>query len=131
MAGERPPDRDELNARAKRLRREMTVPEQRLWYALRDRRLAGWKFRRQVVFGPYIVDFYSHSARLVLEIDGDSHIERGAQDRSRQAWLEARGLHVLRVSNDDLLRDEQDVIEGIAAVLARLGPASEQQHSRQ
>src|SRR5271157_3985808 len=69
----------------------MTAPERLIWYALRDRRLAGWKFRRQVVIGPYIVDFYSHAASLVLEIDGDSHADRGASDRARQPGSRALG----------------------------------------
>ena len=51
-----------MTRRARELRRDMTGPELRLWYALRDRRLAGSKFRRQVVIGPYIVDFYNHAA---------------------------------------------------------------------
>ena len=81
----------DLIRRARQLRRDMTAPERLIWYALRDRRLAGCKFRRQVVIGPYIVDFYSHAASLVLEIDGDSHADRGASDRAREAWLEGLG----------------------------------------
>jgi very-short-patch-repair endonuclease len=68
--------------RARELRREMTVPERVVWQALRDRRLAGWRFRRQAAIGPYIVDFYCHAARLVLEIDGLSHVGRGDEDAS-------------------------------------------------
>ena len=95
----------------------MTGPEKNLWYALRDRRLAGWKFRRQVAIGPYIVDFYNHPTQVVLELDGDSHIDRAAQDRDRQSWLEAQGLHVLRIANDDVLKDIESVLEGILQVL--------------
>jgi adenine-specific DNA-methyltransferase len=95
----------------------MTGPERRLWLALRDRRLAGWKFRRQAVIGPFIVDFYSHAARLVVEIDGASHHDRADADRARQAWIEAQGLNVIRISNDDVLRDLDSVVEGIATLL--------------
>ncbi len=106
----------ELIRRARQLRRHMTGPERLIWYALRDRRLAGWKFRRQVVIGPYIVDFYSHGASLVLEIDGNSHADRGASDRGREAWLEGLGLRV-RISNDEVLHGLEGVIEGIAEIL--------------
>ena len=95
----------------------MTGPERLIWYALRDRRLAGWKFRRQVVIGPYIVDFYSHAASLLLEIDGDSHADRGASDRGREAWLEGLGLRVVRISNDEVLHGLEGVVEGIAEIL--------------
>ncbi len=117
MAAKRRLVNHELIQRARELRRNMTEPERRLWYALRDRRLAGWKFRRQAVFGPFILDFYSHVASLALEIDGDSHIERAASDRARQDWLEAQGVKVVRVANDEILQDLEAVIEGIAKVL--------------
>jgi len=107
----------ELIRRARQLRRDMTGPERLIWYALRDRRLAGWKFPRQVVIGPYIVDFYSHAASLVLEIDGDSHADRGASDRGREAWLEGLGLRVVRISNDEVLHGLEGVVEGIAEIL--------------
>jgi very-short-patch-repair endonuclease len=101
----------------------MTGPERRLWYALRDRRLAGFKFRRQVVIGPFIVDFYHHDAGLVIEIDGESHADRGEADRERQAWLESRKLRVLRFTNDDILHDLENVLVAIASALNR-PPAS-------
>src|SRR5690348_11679826 len=74
----------ELIRRARRLRRESTAPERRLWYALRDHRLEGLKFRRQVVIGPYIVDFHSRAASLAIELDGDSHADQGPVDHGRQ-----------------------------------------------
>src|SRR4051812_33057606 len=88
---------------ARRLRREMTVPERRLWYALRGRRLQGWKFRRQVPIGPFVVDFYCDSAQLVIEVDGRSHDDRGEADRTRERGLSEHGYRVLRVSNDFVL----------------------------
>jgi len=117
MAAKRRSADRELTQRARELRRDMTEPERRLWYALRDRRLAGWKFRRQAVFGPFILDFFSHDASLALELDGDSHIERAASDRARQDWLEVRGVKVVRISNDDVLHDLEAVVEGIAKIL--------------
>jgi very-short-patch-repair endonuclease len=61
---------------AQQLRKENTPPEQLLWLALRNGQIAGLKFRRQYPVGPYVVDFYCHSANLVVEIDGMSHIDR-------------------------------------------------------
>jgi len=104
--------------RARQLRREMTLPERSLWYALRDRRLAAWKFRRQSPIGPYIVDFFCHAAGLALEVDGRSHDDRYEADRTRQAELEARGLRVLRVSNDDVFFHMEDVLNAILGALA-------------
>jgi very-short-patch-repair endonuclease len=117
----------EMIRRARQLRRDMTGPECRLWYALRDRRVVGSKFRRQVVIGPYIVDFYNHAARLVVELDGDSHADRGASDRAREAWLEAQGLRVIRISNDDVLHDLEGAVEGIANAL---GSQTMHEHDR-
>ena len=89
-----------------------------IWYALRDRRLAAWKFRRQSPIGPYIVNFFCHAAGLVLEVDGRSHDDRYEADRTRQAELEARGSRVLRVSTDDILYHMEDVLNAILGALA-------------
>ncbi len=102
-------------ARARRLRREMTGPERSLWRALRGLNRRGWKFRRQVPFGPFIVDFYEPARRLVIELDGDSHADRGEYDQSRQAWLESQNLRMLRIANDDVLEDVDAVVEAILA----------------
>ena len=88
--------------RAKELRREQTSAETKLWYVLRNRQLGGYKFRRQQPLGKFIVDFICKSAKLVIEIDGDSHAEQVAYDRSRTKWLEERGYEVVRYTNDDV-----------------------------
>ena len=106
-----------MTRRSRQRRRELTGPERRLWYAMRDRRLEDWKFRRQVPIGPYIADFYCHSARLVVEVDGDSHADRADSDRAREAWLEGQGLLVIRISNDEILHELEGIIERIAHVL--------------
>ena len=77
------------NTNAVRLRRTKTDAERRMWFALRDRRFAGTKFRRQVPIGPYIADFLCAQARLVLEIDGGQH---GEMDQARDEWLAAQGF---------------------------------------
>jgi very-short-patch-repair endonuclease len=92
--------------RARRLRRDATVPERLLWARLR-RRALGVRFLRQHPIGPFIVDFYTPDARLAIEVDGRSHDGREAYDAARQAYLEARGVRVLRLTNDDVLRDPE------------------------
>ena len=108
-----------MKERARELRKNSTIPERILWGMLRDRRLAGVKFRRQHCVGPYIVDFYCLSRRMVVELDGRSHDDRGDYDRGRQDYLESvAGLHVIRVGNDDVLADPESVI---LAILKALG----------
>jgi len=103
--------------RAKALRASLTPPERALWEVLRASRL-GVKFQRQVVLPPYVADFASRSARLVVELDGDSHAGREAEDAARTAALEARGYRVVRFTNSDVLTN----IEGVArAILVALG----------
>jgi very-short-patch-repair endonuclease len=112
----------EMLERARRLRRDLTIPEQRLWQALRDRRLSGVKFRRQVVLGAYVVDFFQSTHRLVIEIDGASHMDRGEYDRMRQTWLEGQGYHVIRVSNDEILFELDRVLDAVLLALDRVEP---------
>ncbi|HET6972169.1 MAG TPA: endonuclease domain-containing protein [Phenylobacterium sp.] len=82
--------------RARRLRRNQTEAEARLWELLRSGRSEGWKWRRQVPVGPFMVDFLCLEAALAVEVDGGVHAERAEQDVRRQAYLERRGLQVLR-----------------------------------
>lgn len=96
------PVKPEKLAFAKRLRREMTAAEARLWQRLRAGRLGGFHFHRQRVIGRYIADFYCARAGLVIEVDGDSHAGQEEYDRERQAQLEARGLRVIRFTNDEI-----------------------------
>ncbi|MEN3009753.1 MAG: endonuclease domain-containing protein [Candidatus Bipolaricaulaceae bacterium] len=100
---------------ARRLRREMTPAERLLWYHLRDRRLAGFKFRRQVPLGPYIVDFLCAEKRVVVEIDGGGHNlpDERAQDLERTRFLEAHGYRVLRFWNNEVLGN----LEGVLSVI--------------
>jgi len=96
---------------ARRLRRNATIPERMLWNRLRGGSLAGLKFRRQQPIGPYIVDFFCHEAALVVEVDGRSHDDRGKEDCQRETFLrEQQRLQVLRVSNDDVLKETEAVL---------------------
>ena len=94
---------------ARELRRRQTDAERLLWSRLRDRRLLGWKFRRQVPLERYIVDFYCHERRLVVELDGGQHLGCVA-DIERDAWLKAQGLQVLRFWNHDVLVRTEGVL---------------------
>ncbi|MFZ5718931.1 MAG: endonuclease domain-containing protein [Pseudomonadota bacterium] len=89
-------------ARARQLRRDDTDAEARLWSALRAARLGGWKWKRQVPFGPYFLDFLCVDAGLVVEVDGGQHADQVAYDARRTAYLEHSGLRVLRFWNTEV-----------------------------
>jgi very-short-patch-repair endonuclease len=101
----------ELTERARNLRRFDTRAEALLWEALRAHRLGGWKWKRQVPRGPFIVDFYCAGAGLVVEVDGATHNadDEIAYDLRRTAFLEAQGFTVLRVTN-------RGVYDGLASI---------------
>jgi adenine-specific DNA-methyltransferase len=100
---------------AKRLRRDQTDVERKLWYALRNRRFAGFKFRRQQPIGPYVVDLVCFDARLVIELDGSQHglPENAATDKTRTRWLETQGFRVKRYWNHDMIESFDGVMEDI------------------
>jgi len=97
--------------RARKLRKESTDAERRIWRELRDRRFDGAKFRRQVAVGPYVADFLSYELRLIVEVDGSQHAERRTEDEARTRWLESQGFRVLRFWNRDVLLRTRDVME--------------------
>jgi len=102
---------------ARRLRRDQTDAERVLWFRLRDRRLAGWKFRRQAPIDRYVVDFVCADARVIVELNGGQHAERTEQDRARTAVLEAMGYLVLRFWDNDVLGNTDGVVETILNAL--------------
>ncbi len=108
-----------LRKRARAMRGAPTEAEQRLWRLLRDRRLGGLKFRRQVPIGPYIVDFLCVGARLIVEADGSQH-GGSRHDETRDAFLASEGWSVLRFWNHDILRNSEGVLD---TILARAGLA--------
>jgi len=93
-----------------------TDAEKALWRLLRDRRLGGLKFRRQVALGPYTVDFICFERRVVIEADGSQHADN-SRDRVRDAWLESQGFRVWRFWNSDILAQADSVGATIAAGL--------------
>lgn len=99
--------------RARFLRNAMTPSENILWQHLRKKRLSGILFRRQHPISNFIVDFYCHEARLVIEIDGDIHNqqENKEYDENRTFELEKFGLKVIRFSNDDINNNITKVLE--------------------
>jgi very-short-patch-repair endonuclease len=101
---------------AKRLRREATPAERRLWKALRRDALDGFHFRRQQVIEGYIADFYCDGAKLAIELDGGVHQEQWQYDESRDRAIASMGVRVLRISNDAML-DVEAVIELIRQAL--------------
>ena len=100
------------NENARRLRRDATDAERRLWSALRDRRLSGYRFRRQFPIGRFIVDFACTKHRLIVEADGSQHAD-SEPDRERTAWLEEQGWRVLRFWNNDVLTNTNGVVETV------------------
>ena len=109
------------NEHARRLRREATDSERRLWSALRDRRLNGYRFRRQYPIGRYVADFACTRHRLIVEADGGQHADNGA-DLRRTEWLEEQGWRVLRFWNNDVLTNTEGVVETILKELSESNP---------
>ncbi|MCE9559878.1 MAG: DUF559 domain-containing protein [Armatimonadetes bacterium] len=93
--------------RARELRKSMNFAEVKVWQALRQSVREGIRVRRQHPVGPFILDFYCHSARLALELDGSSHEGDGKADAARDAWLNKNGITVLRAWNS--LTDNDNV----------------------
>ena len=110
--------RRNLLPNAKRMRRQPTEAERKLWALLRAKRLLGWKFKRQEQIGDFIVDFVCFSARLIVEADGSQHAE-SLGDEARNEYLESQGFRILRFWNNDILANPEGVL---TALLAALGP---------
>jgi very-short-patch-repair endonuclease len=115
--GAEPPTRKALLERAKRMRANPTEAEQRLWSILRAKRLSGFKFRRQLIIEPYIVDFTCLEQRLIVEADGSQHADDPG-DLRRDAFLQRQGFRVLRFWNNDILGGSEAVADAIYAALS-------------
>ena len=108
--------------RARRLRRHQTDAERILWFRLRGRRLAGWKFKRQVPIDGFIVDFVCADAKVIVELDGSQHAVRTRQDEERTKTLEAMGYLALRFWNNDVMSNPDGVLEEILNTLNQQSP---------
>ncbi|HEY0018289.1 MAG TPA: endonuclease domain-containing protein [Longimicrobium sp.] len=109
----------ELIEQARRFRKAQTTAEELLWEVLRDRQLAGIKFRRQHPVSRFIFDFYCPAARLVIELDGPVHDPQRERDEARTAALESRNFRVIRFRNEE-------VFDALPSVLDRIVAAVEQ-----
>ena len=108
----------EIQNRARELRCEMTPAEKKLCAHLRFAQLDRARFRRQHAVGRFIVDFFCAQAKLVIEVDGDSHVTQAEYDAARTQWLnEQRNYRVLRFNNDQVLHNIEAVLERILETL--------------
>ncbi|MGV1100872.1 endonuclease domain-containing protein [Thiovibrio sp. JS02] len=105
---------------ARTLRKKQTEAEKRLWSRLRNRQLAGYKFRRQFPIGPYVVDFACLSHSLLIEVDGEQHAGAVAYDHTRSRFLEQEGYTVLRFWNNEALAETEAVLQRIYEELAEV-----------
>lgn len=117
-----------IRSRAKVLRQGMTRAETLLWRYLKAHRIDGLGFRRQVPFRHFVADFACHAARIIVELDGETHdfVSRQNSDKARDVFFRSQGYLILRFANDDVLKDLAGVIEAIrnAAVPRHMLPPS-------
>jgi very-short-patch-repair endonuclease len=106
-----------LLTRARSARKNMTESENRLWYYLRDRRLSGYKFVRELVIGVYIADFVCRRKKLIIEVVGGQHVDAAEYDRIRTKFFEGEGYRVLRFWSSDVMGNIEGVLEEILAWL--------------
>jgi very-short-patch-repair endonuclease len=111
-----PKARPNTTANARRLRREMSLPEVVLWQVLR-KRPSGFKFRRQHPSGRYVLDFFCSDARLAIEVDSEAHSrgKRPQRDEARDVWFQGAGIKTLRIAAADVLGDADAVLRWIVA----------------
>lgn len=110
---------DPRTPHARKLRREATPAERRLWTQLRQLEIKNVHFRRQAPIGPYFTDFACHRTRIVIELDGEQHgfdAER-LRDEKRTRFLETSGYRVLRFWNHEVLRNLESVVDTICVAL--------------
>ena len=108
-----------MTTRARQLRRAQTDAEQKLWSKLRNRRLLGYKFKRQQPIGCYIADFVCEDAKLIVELDGGQHSEQVEYDRRRTRYLESKGYQVVRYWNNEVLGQVDSVLAALTLALSQ------------
>lgn len=102
---------------ARKLRRDQTEAERKLWARLRSSQLNGFKFRRQHPLGPFFADFFCMEAKLVIELDGAQHADQSGSDDRRTEFLRSAGYVVLRFWNHQVISEIDEVVQRIADVL--------------
>jgi very-short-patch-repair endonuclease len=123
--------RERARVRARTLRESATDAETLLWHHLRDRRLAGYKFRRQRPIGPFFADFACLESKPVIELDGGQHAEAREYDNARTRFMEAEGFRVLRFWNNEVLTQIDLVRQQILRELQTLTPALSRKRERE
>ncbi len=108
--------------RAKSLRENMTLSEQVLWNRLKNKQILGFRFRTQHPIDIFIADFYCHSLKLIIEIDGKIHLKKDIKeyDENREAELKKYEIEVIRFSNDEVLNSLDEVINKITNICLEL-----------
>src|SRR5438309_3683662 len=116
---------DKAYKNARRLRRELSLPEKLLWTRLRGAQV---RFRRQHPMGPYVLDFYCPAAKLAIEVDGAAHDfgTRPKRDEIRMDWLHGQGIEVLRIPATDVLADPDEIADAVIKLCARENPSTTQ-----
>ena len=111
----------EIYRRARELRDNMTSSEIHLWKYLSNNKLDGFRFKPQHPIGNFIVDFYCHKAKLVIELDGEIHLEeeQKERDQGRTAEIEAFGLTIIRFTNQEVLEDIDNVLIKINTIIQK------------
>lgn len=105
------------NYKARRLRKRQTEAEELLWSYLKNREIFKVKFRRQHSIGEFIADFYCKEAKLVIELDGEQHLNHQEYDQIRTKYLEERGIKVIRYWNDEVLKELETVLAEILSIV--------------
>ena len=108
----------DIRRKAKQLRKNSTDAERNLWAHIRNRQLEGWKFRRQLPIGRFIVDFECAELRLEVEIDGGQHAEQVLYDLGRTRFLQSKGYQVVRYWNNEVLENIEGVLQALTLTLS-------------
>ena len=105
--------------KARRLRKNMTPAEKKLWNELKNKKLSGYKFRRQHPVHLFIVDFYCHELELIIEVDGKYHdnTEQIKKDQERTELLKFQNLKLVRFTNDEVMNELKSVIEKLESFI--------------
>ncbi len=116
------PTHAQLLERARWMRQNPTEAERRIWTTVRDKRLTNYKFKRQQIIFPYIVDFVCFDRRLIIEADGSQHADN-KYDQRRDAFLRREGFELLRFWNNDILGNDAGVFDAIHFALLNPSPS--------
>jgi very-short-patch-repair endonuclease len=107
-----------MTSRARKLRKDLTEAEKKLWRALRRDQIGGLSFRRQHPIGPYVLDFYCPELGLAIEVDGGQHgyLSKHIDDERRSRWLSTQNVQVIRFWNNDVMQNLDGVLSEIVLV---------------